>query len=79
MKVLVIGAGISGLGTARALSSDGHEITVFEKRKALRTAGAALTLWSNGSGIPGRAGRIAGWGRRPHRLPAAARFRPQGI
>jgi protoporphyrinogen oxidase len=33
MKVLVIGAGISGLGTARALSSDGHEITVFENAK----------------------------------------------
>ncbi len=51
MKVLVIGAGISGLGTAQALSSDGHEITVIEKRKALRTAGAALTLWSNGTGF----------------------------
>jgi 2-polyprenyl-6-methoxyphenol hydroxylase-like FAD-dependent oxidoreductase len=42
MKVPVIGAGISGLGTAQALSSDGHEITVIEKRKALPTAGAAL-------------------------------------
>jgi monoamine oxidase len=46
MKALVIGAGISGLGTAQALSSDGHEITVIDKRKALPTAGAALTLWS---------------------------------
>ena len=51
MRVLVIGAGIGGLGAARALSRDGHEVAVFERAGQLRTAGGALTLWSNGTGI----------------------------
>jgi FAD-dependent urate hydroxylase len=56
MKVLVIGAGIGGLAAARALSADGHQVTVFEQAPALRTGGAAVTLWSNGTGILGDLG-----------------------
>ncbi|GAA3819796.1 FAD-dependent urate hydroxylase HpxO [Sphaerisporangium flaviroseum] len=51
MRVLVIGAGVGGLAVARALGADGHEVTVFERAPGLRTTGAALTLWSNGTGI----------------------------
>lgn len=50
MKVLVIGAGIGGLAAARGLLAAGHDVEVHEKDAALRTTGAALTLWSNGTG-----------------------------
>jgi len=56
MKVLIIGAGIGGLAAARALTADGHEVTVFEQAAGLRHGGAAVTLWSNGTGILGELG-----------------------
>jgi FAD-dependent urate hydroxylase len=51
MEVLVIGAGVAGLAAAHALSVGGHRVRVFERAGALRDGGAALTLWSNGTGI----------------------------
>jgi FAD-dependent urate hydroxylase len=51
MKVLISGAGIGGLAAARALIADGHEVTVFEQAAELRHGGAAVTLWSNGTGV----------------------------
>jgi FAD-dependent urate hydroxylase len=51
MKVLVVGAGVGGLAAARALGLDGHEVSVFERAPDLRTSGAAVTLWSNGTGV----------------------------
>ncbi|NVI90541.1 NAD(P)/FAD-dependent oxidoreductase [Actinomadura sp. BRA 177] len=51
MRVLIIGAGVGGLAAAVALRADGHEVTVAEEAAALRTGGAAVTLWSNGTGI----------------------------
>ena len=51
MKVLISGAGIGGLAAARALIADGHEVVVFEQAPELRHGGAAVTLWSNGTGV----------------------------
>jgi FAD-dependent urate hydroxylase len=51
MKVLISGAGIGGLAAARALIADGHEVGVFEQAQELRHGGAAVTLWSNGTGV----------------------------
>jgi FAD-dependent urate hydroxylase len=53
MKVLIIGAGIGGLAAGLALDADGHDVTVFEQASDLRRDGAAVTLWSNGTGILG--------------------------
>jgi FAD-dependent urate hydroxylase len=51
VRALIIGAGVGGLAAARALLADGHEVAVFEQASALRDGGAAVTLWSNGTGI----------------------------
>ena len=51
MRILVAGAGIGGLAAARALLADGHEVAVYERAGGLRTGGAAVTLWSNGTGV----------------------------
>ncbi|WP_329047351.1 FAD-dependent monooxygenase [Amycolatopsis sp. NBC_01488] len=51
MKAVVVGAGVGGLALARGLCSAGHEVVVCEQAPALRTAGATVTLWSNGTGI----------------------------
>ena len=51
MKVLISGAGVGGLAAARALIADGHDVTVFEQATELRQGGAAVTLWSNGTGV----------------------------
>ncbi|WP_067807286.1 FAD-dependent oxidoreductase [Actinomadura formosensis] len=56
MRVLIIGAGVAGLAAAVGLRAGGHEVTVAEADGALRTTGAAVTLWSNGTGILGDLG-----------------------
>jgi 2-polyprenyl-6-methoxyphenol hydroxylase-like FAD-dependent oxidoreductase len=53
VRVLIVGAGVGGLAAARALSADGHDIVVFEQAAGPREGGAAVTLWSNGTGILG--------------------------
>ncbi|PKW13097.1 FAD-dependent monooxygenase [Saccharopolyspora spinosa] len=49
MRVLVIGAGVGGLAIANGLIDKGHHVQVFEHADALRTTGAGITVWSNGT------------------------------
>jgi len=51
LRILVIGAGVSGISVARGLLRDGHEVTVFEQRKDMRAGGGAVTIWSNGETV----------------------------
>ncbi|MFZ3588911.1 FAD-dependent monooxygenase [Bacillus sp. DJP31] len=46
-KVLIIGAGISGLASALMLEKIGYAPVIFEKSDGLRNDGGGLTLWPN--------------------------------
>ncbi len=45
-RIVVIGAGISGLATAVALQRRGHEVTVIEERTET-SSGAGISIWPN--------------------------------
>ncbi|CAJ1502814.1 FAD-dependent oxidoreductase [[Mycobacterium] burgundiense] len=51
LRVLVVGAGVSGLSVARGLRRDGHDVTVFERRPDVQAGGGAVTIWSNGETV----------------------------
>ena len=51
LRILIIGAGVGGIATARGLLRDGHDVTVFEQRRDMRPGGGAVTIWSNGSTV----------------------------
>src|ERR1700747_611245 len=51
LRVLVIGAGVSGISVARGLLRGGHHVTVFDQRKDTRAGGGAVTIWSNGETV----------------------------
>ncbi|MDT5258755.1 MAG: FAD-dependent urate hydroxylase [Mycobacterium sp.] len=51
LRVLVIGAGVSGISVARGLLRDGHDVTVFDQREQPRAGGGAVTIWSNGETV----------------------------
>jgi len=48
MRIIVIGAGICGLATARALCLRGAKVSVFEQAEAIREVGAGLQIALNG-------------------------------
>ncbi|MEU8076531.1 NAD(P)/FAD-dependent oxidoreductase [Catellatospora citrea] len=49
MEILIAGGGIGGLALARGLLGSGHGVRVLEAAPALRTGGAAVTIFSNGA------------------------------
>ncbi|UMB70213.1 FAD-dependent oxidoreductase [Mycobacterium paraterrae] len=51
LRILVVGAGVSGIATARALLRDGHEVTIFDQRPDITAGGGAVTIWSNGATV----------------------------
>jgi FAD-dependent urate hydroxylase len=51
LRVVVIGAGVSGISIARGLLRDGHDVTVFDQRTDTRAGGGAVTIWSNGETV----------------------------
>jgi FAD-dependent urate hydroxylase len=51
LRVLVIGAGVSGISVARGLLRDGHDVTVFDQRADTHAGGGAVTIWSNGETV----------------------------
>lgn len=51
LRVLVVGAGVSGISVARGLLRDGHNVTVFDRRTDTRAGGGAVTIWSNGETV----------------------------
>lgn len=51
MDVLIAGAGIGGLTTARTLQARGHRVQVLEQAPELRDGGAGITLQPNAIGL----------------------------
>jgi FAD-dependent urate hydroxylase len=51
LRILVVGAGVSGIATARGLLRDGHDVTVFDQRPNVTAGGGAVTIWSNGATV----------------------------
>ncbi|OBI64602.1 NAD(P)/FAD-dependent oxidoreductase [Mycobacterium sp. E796] len=51
LRILVIGAGVSGISVARGLLRDGHDVTVFDQRKDTSAGGGAVTTWSHGEAV----------------------------
>jgi FAD-dependent urate hydroxylase len=51
LRVLIVGAGVSGISVARGLLRDGHDVTVFDQRSDVRAGGGAVTIWSNGETV----------------------------
>ena len=51
LRILVVGAGVSGISVARGLLRDGHDVTVFDQRPNMTVGGGAVTIWSNGAAV----------------------------
>jgi FAD-dependent urate hydroxylase len=48
-RILVVGAGVSGISVARGLLRDGYDVAVFDQRPDVQAGGGAVTIWSNGA------------------------------
>ncbi|KAH8766468.1 salicylate hydroxylase [Hyaloscypha sp. PMI_1271] len=56
LNILIIGAGITGLTSALALSLSGHRVTIYEAANSLTEIGAGLQIAPNASRILARLG-----------------------
>ncbi|MCV7136166.1 FAD-dependent monooxygenase [Mycobacterium hodleri] len=67
MKVAIVGAGIGGLATARALSCKGFDVRVYEQARQLGEVGAGVALGANSIRLLDRLGlqkQLADYGPR---------------
>src|ERR1700761_476873 len=65
LRILVVGAGVSGIAVARGLLRDGHDVTVFDQRCNPSAGGGAVTIWSSGAAVLEQLGvDMAGAGQR---------------
>lgn len=51
MKIIITGAGVSGLAAAADLVARGHEVEVYERAPELRAGGNGVLIWHNATGI----------------------------
>jgi 2-polyprenyl-6-methoxyphenol hydroxylase-like FAD-dependent oxidoreductase len=51
LRILVVGAGVSGIAVARGLLRDGHDVAVFDQRPNVMAGGGAVTIWPNGATV----------------------------
>ncbi|MEO0540600.1 MAG: FAD-dependent urate hydroxylase HpxO [Cyanobacteria bacterium P01_A01_bin.105] len=56
LKIIVVGAGMGGLTTALAMQQAGYSVEIYDRVRALRPAGAGISLWSNGVKVLNRLG-----------------------
>jgi FAD-dependent urate hydroxylase len=65
VKIVVSGAGVSGLAAAVALAARGHDVEVYECARELRAGGNGVLMWHNATGILRDLGiGLDGFGRR---------------
>ena len=47
MKIAILGGGVAGVAAAIALTLQGHDVTVHERRNADTNIGAGIVVWPN--------------------------------
>ena len=65
LDIIVIGAGLAGLGAAIGLSRKGHHVTVLEREGALAEGGSGIQIPPNGTRV------LKSYGLMPYILPRA--------
>ena len=60
MKIVIVGAGISGIATAILLQSQGHDVQIYERTAIMNTRGNAFLMHDDGLRVLRKLARIKG-------------------